>query len=394
MITNCAFDHDEDHDFTKDFTASIDQDYITLFIYHKGQDFDRETAGKKGFASDRRALPIQLRRQPYVQNISNDERKNIILKLEYSPVKRFPSEQMYQTINRSTVLRVSAGPGTPDTLMTHEPVANGEYADVVGEFKGLGINNLSEEDMNTLTQDLEEILLKIASNNKDSKLWATKQIERRKKIKTERAEKERNDTPIRDKEGKLIPQIGLSKYEQSTGPKRRRGTLVIMVANGEDADHFEAAYEAFAARKTVTAELENSTITLSMATKEDKAKRGMLITQKENEIQDNINVITENRNQFKTIAYKGYAHGTISNYRKETNGFLASTQRSKGKVTGIEHHTTNTSNGDMEIYIITVSSPKDRDLILGLLLRSRRVRSRRKPSLLCLRLKSAKQGCS
>jgi hypothetical protein len=35
-----------------------------------------------------------------------------------------------------------------------------------------------------------------------------------------------------------------------------------------------------------------------MATKEDRAKRGML-TQEENEIQDNINVITENRNQFK-----------------------------------------------------------------------------------------------
>jgi hypothetical protein len=53
-----------------------------------------------------------------------------------------------------------------------------------------------------------------------------------------------------------------------------------------------------AARKTITAELENSTITLNMATKEDRAKRGML-TQEENEIQDNINVITENRNQFK-----------------------------------------------------------------------------------------------
>ena len=92
-----------------------------------------------------------------------------------------------------------------------------------------------------------------------------------------------------------------------------------MAANGEDVDHLEAAYEAIAKRKTITAELENSTITLNMSNKEDKAKRDML-TQKENEIQDNINVITENRNQFKTIAYKGYGHDTISNYRKEACG--------------------------------------------------------------------------
>jgi hypothetical protein len=85
----------------------------------------------------------------------------------------------------------------------------------------------------------------------------------------------------------------------------------------------------------------------------------------ENEIQDNVNVITANRNQFKIIAYKGFAHDTISKYRKETNDFLTA-QNSPGKVTGIDHHTTSTTNGDMEIYIITVSSPKDRDLILGL----------------------------
>jgi hypothetical protein len=123
------------------------------------------------------------------------------------------------------------------------PVANGDYNDVVGEFKGPGINNLSEGDMNTPTQEIEEKLFKEAFGNKDSKLWATNRIERRKKLKIERAEKERTDTP-KDKEGKLIPQTGLSKYEQTTGLKRRRGALVIMVANGEDVDHIEAAYEA------------------------------------------------------------------------------------------------------------------------------------------------------
>ena len=76
-------------------------------------------------------------------------------------------------------------------------------------------------------------------------------------------------------------------------------------------------------------------------------------------------MISENRNQFKIIAYKGYGHDTISNYRKETNDFLA-IHGSKGEVIGIEHHATNTSTGDMEIYITTVSNPRDRDLILGL----------------------------
>jgi hypothetical protein len=146
---------------------------------------------------------------------------------------------------------------------------------------------------------LKKKLFKEALGNKDSRRWAANQIERRKGIKIERAKKESTDIP-KDKEGKLIPQTGLNKYEQTTGLKRRRGSLVIMVANEEDLDHTEAAYEALAARKTIALELENSTTTPNMTTKEDKAKRGML-TQKENEIQDNINVIMENRNQFKVI---------------------------------------------------------------------------------------------
>jgi hypothetical protein len=79
-----------------------------------------------------------------------DNGKYIILKAEYSPVKRFPSEQKYHTIGRCTTVRLSAGPGLPDTLMTHEPVANGDYSNVVGELKGPGINNLSEGDMDVL----------------------------------------------------------------------------------------------------------------------------------------------------------------------------------------------------------------------------------------------------
>ena len=76
---------------------------------------------------------------------------------------------------------------------------------------------------------------------------------------------------------------------------------MIMVANGEDVGHLEAAYEALATRKTISVELEDSTITLNMSSKEDKAKRDML-TQKENEVQDNIKVIMENRNQVSRVS--------------------------------------------------------------------------------------------
>jgi hypothetical protein len=69
-----------------------------------------------------------------------------------------------------------------------------------------------------------------------------------------------------------------------------------MVANGEDVDYIEAAYETLATRRTVNVDLGDSTITLNMVTKEDRAKRGML-TQEENEIQDNIKHQSDHRKQ-------------------------------------------------------------------------------------------------
>jgi hypothetical protein len=63
--------------------------------------------------------------------------------------------------------------------MAHEPVANGEYSNAVGEFKGSGINNLSEEDMNTPTHKIEEILLKEALGNEDSSQWAANKMEKK-----------------------------------------------------------------------------------------------------------------------------------------------------------------------------------------------------------------------
>jgi hypothetical protein len=61
----------------------------------------------------------------------------------------------------------------------------------------------------------------------------------------ERAEKERTDRPSPN-ERKLIPQIGLDKYDQVIGPKRRRGVLITMAAQGVNVDHVETSYEALA----------------------------------------------------------------------------------------------------------------------------------------------------
>jgi hypothetical protein len=77
------------------------------------------------------------------------------------------------------MLRLAKQPGFPDTLLTQDPVANGSYSNAVGEFKTKGVNNLSEEDMNTLTHKIEDHLLKQALANKKSKDWATKKLEKK-----------------------------------------------------------------------------------------------------------------------------------------------------------------------------------------------------------------------
>jgi hypothetical protein len=77
MITDSTFDHDEDQDFTRDFTASIDQDYITLFTYNKGQDFDKETAGKKASRATEVLFPYNFAAKSKYRTYQTDSGKNI-----------------------------------------------------------------------------------------------------------------------------------------------------------------------------------------------------------------------------------------------------------------------------------------------------------------------------
>jgi hypothetical protein len=59
---------------------------------------DKTSTGElqeKRDTDDRRALPLQLRRQSHVQEISNGQRKNIILELNASPQNRSAQEVWY-----------------------------------------------------------------------------------------------------------------------------------------------------------------------------------------------------------------------------------------------------------------------------------------------------------
>jgi hypothetical protein len=57
MISEREFNHDEDEDFTGNFTASADQDYITLFPYPKAQDYDEEAVGKNAARATVKLFP-------------------------------------------------------------------------------------------------------------------------------------------------------------------------------------------------------------------------------------------------------------------------------------------------------------------------------------------------
>ena len=191
MISEHEFNQDEEEDFTNNFTASLEEDYVTLFMYPKGHEKDPIAVGKNAAKAIVSLFPYNFTKPTYRTHLTVTE-KNIILKLEYSPTKRIPLEPEHQTINRYTMVRLGKQEGFPDTLLTQEPVANGNYSNSVGEFKTKGVNNLSEEDMNTLTHIIEDHLLKQALASIKSKDWATKKLEKKQEA-ARRTPRERKD---------------------------------------------------------------------------------------------------------------------------------------------------------------------------------------------------------
>ena len=89
MTSEHVFNHEEVDDFTKDFTASPDQDYITLFIYLKGQEYDAITVGKNAAKAIVELFPYNSTNETHRTYPTANE-KNVILKLEYSPAKCIP----------------------------------------------------------------------------------------------------------------------------------------------------------------------------------------------------------------------------------------------------------------------------------------------------------------
>jgi hypothetical protein len=75
MISEREFTHDGDEDFTGNFTASADQDYITLFIYPKGQDYHEETVGKNAARAIVKPFPHNFTKKTKYRTYQTDNGK-------------------------------------------------------------------------------------------------------------------------------------------------------------------------------------------------------------------------------------------------------------------------------------------------------------------------------
>jgi hypothetical protein len=75
MTTESTSSHDEEQDFTRDLTVSIDHDYITLFTYSKGRELDRETAGKNALRALAELYPYNFAAKPTYRAYQTDNGK-------------------------------------------------------------------------------------------------------------------------------------------------------------------------------------------------------------------------------------------------------------------------------------------------------------------------------
>jgi hypothetical protein len=75
MISEHVFNHEGADDFTKDFTASLEQDYITLFMYKKGHQYDPITVGKNAAKAIVKLFPCNFTEETY-RTYLTDNKKN------------------------------------------------------------------------------------------------------------------------------------------------------------------------------------------------------------------------------------------------------------------------------------------------------------------------------
>ena len=74
MQSEHGFSQEGAEDFTNDFTASPDQDYITLFMYHKGHDYDPITVGKNAAKTIVKLFPYNFTAQTYRTHLTVTEK--------------------------------------------------------------------------------------------------------------------------------------------------------------------------------------------------------------------------------------------------------------------------------------------------------------------------------
>jgi hypothetical protein len=70
-------EHEEVDDFTRDFTASPEQDYITLFIYPKGQDYDEIAVGKNAAKAIVELFPHNFTKTTYRTYLTANGKKTL-----------------------------------------------------------------------------------------------------------------------------------------------------------------------------------------------------------------------------------------------------------------------------------------------------------------------------
>ena len=65
MISEHFFCQEGADDFTNDFTASLEQDYVTLFIYQKEHEYDPITVGKNAAKTIAKLFPYNFTAETY-----------------------------------------------------------------------------------------------------------------------------------------------------------------------------------------------------------------------------------------------------------------------------------------------------------------------------------------
>jgi hypothetical protein len=75
MISEHVFNQDEEEDFTNNFTASLEEDYVTLFMYPKGPEKDPIAVGKNAAKAIVSLFPYNFTKPTYRSHLTVNGKK-------------------------------------------------------------------------------------------------------------------------------------------------------------------------------------------------------------------------------------------------------------------------------------------------------------------------------